>query len=613
MLTITDPCELKAADIYRQACTVASKTSRGTDSHWYRMPEELPWQWHLWFDGGREVCSATFSKNHQRWQPGPTLPLANLTTGEGVSEILGELMSTTYFNDKPKALGVILHVADEFGLAEIAQAGEVVGEIGDDFQILRYNLVDDPREVLADRDVSVESNVWRLLPFWGAAPGQARCTAITVSRSREAFLQKLLACGEELRIPVRVAVTSAALESLAALPLLRPNVEGGSLVAIGFYKFTAVFAISANGELITARSLTHRGGSLVPSGLGDILWNMALGAELATPKVLLVSSNPQALQSAAQELDLYALTRQPLQFELMDISDRVALVEMPGRRPEFLIYDSNAIEQIRSGSTPLAHTETFRALWSGWARQSFMDTARLDHLYPTRRDLQVLRFSSWFVYLLVFSLVITGGYGTWSLFAAMNHPSWELTPYQMKLTEDKHKKLLDEKRQIDVTSRLLLPRSRGWVTLEFLLQLFPEDSGVRLDSFVYNIEASRPPVAGAKDPKAESTGMTRTWTLKGLVKSKALELLSTLNSQRGLSAFFERVAEATGDSAYKPESGRQMTVTLTQGRSARFSPQASASDLARDPSLAFPFTFEATITQTLSEKDALSLPLEKPF
>lgn len=613
MFTITDPCELKAADIYRQACTVASKTSRGTDSHWYRVPEELPWQWHLWFDGGREVCSATFSKLHQRWQPGPALPLANLTTGEGVSEILGELMSTTYFQEKPKALGVILHVADEFALAEIAQAGEVVGEIGDDFQILRYNLVDDPREVLADRDVSVDSNVWRLLPFWGAAPGQPRCTAVTLSRSREAFLQKLLACAEELRMPVRVAVSSAALECLAALPLLRPSLEGGSLVAIGFYKFTAVFAISATGELRTARSLTHRGGSLVPSGLGDILWNMAIGAELTTPKVLLISAHSQALQSAAQELELYALTRQPIEFEVMDLTERTVLVPFPGNRPEFLIYDTDAIEQVRSGNGPLAATETFRALWSGWARQSFMDTARLDHLYPTRRDLQVLRFSSWFVYLLVFSLVATGGYGTWSLFAAMNHPSWELTPYQMKLTQDKHTKLLEEKKQIDITARLLQPRSRGWVTLEFLLQLFPEDSGVRLDSFHYNVEAARPPASGPKEAKPESTGMTRTWTLKGLVKPKALELLSTLNSQRGLSAFFERVAEATGDAAYQPESTRQMTVTVTQGRSSRFSPQASLSDLARDPTLAFPFNFEATITQTLSEKDGLSLPLEKPF
>lgn len=613
MLSITDPCELKAADIYRQARTVASKTSRGTDSHWYRVPEELPWQWHLWFDGGREVCSATFSKQHQRWQPGPTLQLANLTTGEGVSEILGELMSTAHFQDKPKALGVILHVADEFGLAEIAQAGEVVGETGDDFQILRYNLVDEPREVLADREVSVEANSWRLLPFWGAAAGQARCTAVMLSRSREAFLQKLLACAEDLRMPVRVAVTSAAVETLAALPLLKPQLEGGCLVAISFYKFTAVYAISPTGELRTVRSLLHRGGSQVPTGFGDILWNMALGAELATPKVLLISAQAQTLQSAAQELELYSISRQPIQFELLNLAEQPALAQVPGHRPEFLIYDTAAVEQVRTGNTPLAQAETFRALWLGWARQSFMDTARLDHLYPTQRDLRVLRFSSWFIYVLVFTLITTGGYGTWSLFAAMNHPSWQLTPYQMKLTQDKHTKLMEEKKQIDITHRLLQPRSRGWVTLEFLLQLFPEDSGVRLDSFLYNVEAARAPVALAKGAKAESTGMNRTWTLKGLVKPKALELLSTLNSQRGLSAFFERVAEATGDAAYKPDTTRQMTITLTQGRNARFSPQSSAGDMARDPALAFPFSFEATITQVLTEKDELALPLDKPF
>lgn len=613
MLTITDPCELKAPDIYRQARTVAAKTSRGTDSHWYRVPEEMPWQWHLWFDGGREVFSATFSKQQQCWKPGPTLPLANLTTGEGVSEILGELMSTGHFTEKPKALGVILHVADEFGLAEIRQAGEAASEAGDDFQILRYNLVDDPREVLADRDVSVEAMSWRLLPFWGSAAGQTRCTAAMLSRSREAFLQKLLASAEDLRMPVRVAVTCAAVETLAALPLLKSPMEGGCLVAISFYKFTAVFAISPAGELCTARSLVHRGGSQVPVGFGDILWNMALGAELATPKVLLVSAQAQALQSAAQELELYSISRQPIQFELLNLEEQLALSELPGHRPEFLIYDTTAVEQVRAGSTPLAQAETFRELWGGWAMQSFMDTARLDQLYPTQRDLRVLRFSSWFIYLLVFSLIGTGGYGTWSLFAAMNHPSWDLTPSQMKQTQDRHTKLMEEKKQIDITSRLLQPRSRGWVTLEFLLQLFPEDSGVRLDSFAYSAEAARAAVPVAKGAKPESTGINRVWTLKGLAKPKALELLNALNSQRGLSTFFERVAETTGDPAYQPASTRQMTITLTQGRNVRFNQQASAGDLARDPALAFPFSFEATITQSLTDKDALSLPLEKPF
>ncbi len=611
MFTIRDPGELKAPDIYYQACTVASNTSRGTDGHWYRAPDELPWQWHLWFDGGREVCSATFSKHHQRWQTGPTLPLANLTTGDGAGEILGELMSTAYFQEKPKALGVIMHVADEFSLAEIGQVSEVVGEAGDDFQILRYNLVDDPLEVLADRGVSVEANSWRLLPFWGSAPGQARCTAVTLSRTREAFLQKLLACAEDLRMPVRIAVTSAAVETLAALPLLRPHLEGGCLVAVGFYKFTAVFAIGATGELLTARSLIHRGSSQVPTGFGDILWNMSQGAELATPKVLLVSG--QALQLAAQELELNSGSRQPIHFELLNLAEQPALAEVPGHRPEFLIYDTTKVEQVRTGRTPLAQADSFRALWSGWARQSFMDTARMDHLYPTLRDLRVLRFSSWFVYMLAFGLISMGSYGTWSLFAAMNHPSWELTPYQMKQTQDKHTNLLDEKKHIDTTARLLQPRSRGWVTLEFLLQLFPEDSGVRLDSFFYSAEAARALAPAAKAAKPEFTGLNRTWTLKGLVKPKALDLLSTLNSQRGLSAFFERVAEATGDAAYRPEPTRQMTVTLAQGRNTRFSPQASAGDLARDSALTFPFSFEATITQALTDKDVLALPLEKPF
>ena len=614
MLNISDPCELKAADIYRQARTVASKTSRSTDSHWYRMPEELPWQWHLWFDGGREVCSATYSKQHNRWLPGPALPLANLTTGEGVNEILGELMSSRYFQDKPKALGVILHVADEFSLSEIAQAGEAVGEMGDDFQILRYNLVDDPREVLADREVSTETNSWRLLPFWGAPASQPKCTAVTLSRSREAFLQTLLSCAEDLRVPVRAAVTSAAVESLAALPLLRPEMPGGCLVAYGFFKFTVVAAIGPSGELQTVRSLSHRNGSQVPTGFGDILWNMALGAELESPKVLLVSAQPQALEAATQELELYSLSRQVIHFEALNLAEHPALVEIPGHRPEFLIYDTTAVEQVRTGKTPLAQTLTFKALWGNWARQSFMDTARLDNLYPSQRDLRLLRFSSWLIWLLAFTLIFTGGYGTYSLFAAMNHPSWQLTPDQMRQTQAKHAQLLEEKKQIDVTERLLLPRSRGWVTLEFLLQLFPEDSGVRLEAFQYTADAGRHVTKkGSKPTTAVSVGLERTWTLKGMGKQKALELLSTLNSQRGLAALFDRVATATGDPSYLPDATRQLKVTLTQGRNPRFDPQAGPGDMARDPALAFPFSFEATVTQTLSDKDTLALPLDKPF
>lgn len=613
MLTIVDPSELKPADIYRQAGLVASKTSRATDSHWYRLPEELAWQWHLWFDGGREVCSATYSRHSNTWKPGPVLPLANLTTGEGVTEILGELISTQFFTDKPKALGVILHVADEFGLAEIAQAGDAAAESSDDFQVLRYNLVDEPREVLADREVSTEANTWRLLPFWGASGSQPRSTAVMLSRAREAFLQKLLTCAEAARLPVRVTVTSAAVECLAALPLLKPDFSEGSLVAFSFYKFTAVFALNAAGELLTTRSLAHRGGSSIPSGFGDILWTMAVGAELEEPRVLVFSPREETAKAMAEELEMYSLTRHGLKVETAALNSLPALAGIPGHRPEFLSYETAAAEHMRTAAEGIPASATYRALWHGWARQNFMDTARLDMLYPSQRDLRLLRFSSWFVYLLVFALVGTGGYGTWSLFSAMAHPSWKLTPEEMKQTQLKHTLLLDEKKQIDNTENLLKDRSKGWVTLEFLLQLFPEDSGVRLESFVYGAEAARPAPVKAGTPNAKSAGIIRTWKIKGLAKPKALELLSTLNSQRGLTALFDRVAENTGDEMYRAAPTRQLTITLTQGRNGRHDAQASAGQLARDPSLAFPFSFEATVTQTLTDRDELALPLDKPF
>ncbi|HCN30091.1 MAG TPA: hypothetical protein DIT64_15400, partial [Verrucomicrobiales bacterium] len=617
-----------AADIYRQARAVASKTSRGTDGDWYREPDDLAWQWHIWFDGGREVASAAFSRLDNQWRPGPALPLASLTTAENASELLGELISTSYYSQKPKSLGVILHVADEFALAEMAQTLEAAAEGGEDFKILRYNLVDEPLEMLADREVSTDTTSWRLLPFWGAGPGQTRSVAMALSRAREPFMQKLMAEGEKMRLPVRVSVTSAPLEALAALPLIQPEARGGRLVVMPYLKYTAVFALSPEGELRAARSLSHRGGSLTPAGFGDILWNMAVAAELAgadhagKPRLLLASSNQRAVEAAAKDLELYSLSRQELECEILDLGSLPQLAAIPGNLMELMIYDSAAIEQVRAGGAPLGGTETFPALWQGWAGQNFMDLARLDTLYPTLSDLRMLRFSTWFVVLLVFTLVSTGAYGTWSLFSAMNHPSWELTESQVSMTKAKHAKLIDEQTQIQLTEQLLLPRSRGWTTLEFLLQLFPEDSGVRLENFSYSLEAARSAASSSsrsskgskgKGSKNDATGLVRNWTIKGLVKPKALELLNSLNSQRGLGAFFEQVAGATDDPGFKPDPARQITVSLTQGRNSRYDSQATAADAARDPTLAFPFNFEIQISQTISEKDTLALPLEKPF
>lgn len=621
MITITDPSELKPEDIYRQARLVAAKTSRGSDRNWYREAFDLPCQWHLWFDGGREVVSATFSRQDNSWRTGPVIHLANLTTADGTADLLGELISSRFFSQTPKALGVILHVADEFALASLKQSTDSAGEAGDDMDILRFNLIDDPLESLADKDVSLETTSWRLLPLWGATPGSPRGTAIALSRSREAFLREVLAHGEERRLPIRVALSAAPVETLAVLPLLNPKLEGGRLVLIPYLKYTVVFAIVAPGELRSVRSLSHRGAAIIPSGLGDILSSMAVSSELAGNgplgarlNVLVMSSNPAVVQAVTRELEGSGVGRQAVNIEPLDLSTHALLDTIPGRRPEFLAHDPSALETARAEDSPIAQTRTFQALWKNWIRQSsFFDTAKMDALYPSIKDLRLLRFANAFMLLLVLVLLSLGGYGTYSFYKASSHPSWKLTPEQLKRTTEEQAKLQAEKKQMEIANRLLTPRSRGWTTLEFAMLMFPEDSGVRLDSFDYGVDATRAGLSADKSRPADSVGMTRTWTVKGLAKPQALELLSTINSQRGLAALFDQMAKASGDASYAALPSRLLTVTLTQGRNARFVADGSADLASQDPTSFFPFRFEATITQTLTDADELAFPSENPF
>lgn len=614
MQAISDPNELQQHELFHQARLVASQTSRSHDANWYKSPDELLWQWHLWFDGGREVISVVFDRASRAWTTGPPVPLVSLTTDEGVDDILALLLSSAeFFREKPKALGVVLHVADEFGLAELAKRSEQFGDEGGDLQILRYCLRDDPCEVLANKDVSLELNTWCPLPITGASPGAEHCVAVSLSRNREGFLKKLIAGGEDRGVPVRVSVACATVEAFAALPWLKPRLDGACLVAVCYHKFTAVFALNQSGELCAVRSFSHRAGLLYPSSFGDVLWNMSLGAEMTSLDVLVISDKKTVLQSVAQELETFSASRQQVHFELLCLEDQAALELLPGHRPELMIYDSAGLEQLLKAGPPLVRSDTFKELLATWAKQNFMNTGRLDELYPTRQDLRLLRLSKWFTNMLLLSVVGMFFYGVISFYDAMGKPSWVLTQEQVRQTESKHKKLIEEKRQMDLAESFLKPRSRGWVNMELLLQLFPEESGVRLESFNYNIETSRTASANPKAVQQTFAGLNRTWKLKGLAKAQSLQALNNLNSQEGLSEFFKRISTLTGEKALNPQPSRQFDISLTQGRNAQFNPQASAAEIASEPTVSFPFSFEATITQAISEKDDFALPMDKIF
>ncbi len=622
MIPIVDPTTLTKADAYKQAKLIFATSGRASlDPNWFELPENLQHQWHLWFDGGSEVHSATYSQRENLWREGPALTLPALTTGENVEEVFSSLLLSNFFGEKPKAIGVVFHVADEFAQAELAEftAGLSVAE---DIQMMRFNLTDEPIEFLADKKISEELTSWRLLYMYGAMAGQVRYVAVSQSRYREAFSKKLLIAGESHRIPVRIAITAAPLEALAAMPLIGLPQDEGYLLVMPYLKFTVVFALNSVGELVSMRSLPHKVEIPVPSGFGDILWNMAIRAEIMSandPLVVLAAKSPIELQDIMRELYTYSARHHPLRLQGIDLSSHPTMKAVTHHHLEFLIYNRSEIQRARQEAPALANTRTFSNLWDWMAKQSFFNIGKLDAQYPTLADLRLMHLSVWVNRLLVCSLFLAFGYGGYSVFTTMNHPSWGLTPYEIKISEDRNSQLLRESQEIARTNLLMLPRSRGWVNLEFLFQLFPEDSGVRLDEYSYSMASDAPIKTAIKAPVPTNgaigavVGMSRTWKIKGMIKSKGLELLSNLNSQRGLRAFFEKVEKVTGDSSYQPDPSRLLSIILTQARNTRYNSQSTASEILRDPAVTYPFTFEAVITQKFADKDPLALPAEKPF
>jgi hypothetical protein len=331
-----------------------------------------------------------------------------------------------------------------------------------------------------------------------------------------------------------------------------------------------------------------------------------VGSDGKAPQMLVMSQNPRVLEEAATELRAAAGSQQEMRCVTIDLGEHQALAELPDNRPEFLIYDPAAVEKFRADVAPPTQTATFGALWSGWAAQNFFDTDKVDALYPSRADLRLLRASRLGVYLLVALVLGLGGWSVYSLFKARGHPSWALMPEQVVATKTRNAKLLVERSQIDTTESLLLRRSQGWSALEMLLQLFPEGSDTRLQSFDYKITPAGAVARG-------KVGVTREWQFKGLGKPETMQLLSKLSSQRGLTAFFESLSESTGDKSFEPGPTRQVKLTVSESRNPKFDPDSSPGERALDPDIAYPYSFQAVVSQTLTESDILALPIAKPL
>lgn len=606
------PEELSPSELFRKADQLARRTTRGSDANWYRAPQEIDWQVHVWFEGGREVVVGVYYRPGREWRAGPALSLSQLATGEGVDGWLAQVVTGGYFPKRVKALGVILHIADECGFAALRDGAVPVGAGDEDFRVAHFTMLEEPLEMLADREVSADQTGWRLLPLFGAVAGAPPAVAVALSRTREPWLEQLVVEGEALRVPVRVGWVSAPVGMLAALPLVVPGLAG-AVVVVPYLKFTVVAAVAAAGELVAVRSLANRG-QVLPVGLGDAVHGMALAAELAVlgrpPPVVVVAMSERVETAARTELAEYAATRRPLDWKVVNPAGHPLLETVPGHRPELLAGDA-AVLAAAAGETPESRSRTYRFLWREWPGfGNFHNLAKADALYPTRADLRVLKVGSWVGWGLLSAMLVVAGLTVYRFAEARRQPAWLLTPAQTQEVAARLAALKAEKHQLELTEQLMRPRSRGWSTLEIISRLFPEDSGVRLDGFQYSL-ATDTPAAVSTEP-AKTLGLTRRLTLTGLAREESLPLLNAMNSNRTMTDRLKALAAEIGDETYAVSTARPLTVALTVNRNPQFGIEDAEDSPLAEPDSSYPYAFEVVLTVTLPPTDPYALPIEDP-
>ena len=170
----------------------------------------LDLQLHIRADGPEVVCNY-YDKRNDTWSPGPELNEELLLRNEDYTEILDEIYGYAK-GQKANALGVVLHIADEFATAELKPELDNPGALAD----LRQQAIDEPKEILEDGSIKPEETSCRIMPY-AAAGSTVIGTTIAVSRQFDPFLNALRQKAEEANFPIITQSVSAPLIAILGM------------------------------------------------------------------------------------------------------------------------------------------------------------------------------------------------------------------------------------------------------------------------------------------------------------------------------------------------------------------------------------------------------------
>ena len=297
MESLVHPTELSAWGRFAQARRLHRETNRSKNPDWYRPALALNCQLHL-FAEGEGIATARLAANTGgpvTWtEVEPPELDADLETLRGY---LANLRSE-HLSGKARSLGIVLHLADEFAISEIAPLHEVPEDLAE----LKELFEEAPHEVIEGQGQSDGQFSFRFFPYPGTKNVQQPGAAIQISRKHQEFLRLFRDLAEETKFPVRTMGLSAPLVTLAGLPRIIPTLPEQPFCAVLSYSTFSVLAFfNAEGELLMLRSIRNHSSGVAPN-VGGVVQTMSAALELADPASLVL---PLSQKNAAGTIPYY--------------------------------------------------------------------------------------------------------------------------------------------------------------------------------------------------------------------------------------------------------------------------------------------------------------------
>lgn len=584
MLKLEHPASLNAFQQYRQASQILKRTSRASNPAWYQGALALEHQFHIRYDG-EALTAHFFKKSTSDWSVGPHVDESILRDSEKAVAFARELL-TQARSKGAKSLGVVLHIANEFATTELKPEFEDPAALPE----LRDATINDPASILDDSSVSVDQSSWRLVPY-PAQGSEMIATAAVISRQLAPFFDAIREVSESHNFPFITHGLSAPLVALTALGTLLTPTEGKSFIAVIQYAwFTVVGFFSVQGELRLIRTMQHRGRKRI-ANFRHALNTTIASLELIDPDVLIMPMGENVDHMLGQDL------------QISMAESRIEVVQPPPDSSALPPWCLELWLSVNAETRPnRLQSETMRMLQEEkWAHQDFLPTpSEVAELFPSQTEMRMLRYfklARVALFLLATAGVTLLGF---EYTKAIRQEEWAFSEMDSNLVKNRLTTLNVERAQAEHWHNLLADRSRGWVAMEDLVRMFPENSGVKLRSYQHSVK----PETTARQPTA---GFVREWRISGFARPNGATRLNELNTREGISTHFAEVARITGNQAYRPDEPTRNTVVSLRTQENRDFRSATPQDFAANTDRSYPYTFDLVISQRFEPGDPLAV------